>query len=222
VARARGTPRRRAVPLPGRAPPPPPSAPPPPPPRTPSPPAPQLVRQLKAKGYDVIGACRKASPELAATGATVLEGVDVGDDACMPLLRRATAGQTLDVVVANAGILRAEPAGYAAMPDYFGDMKEQFNVNTLGPLRCVRAPGPRPGHLTLTGPRACDPPPHAHTHTSPRPRSTVHAVDASLKSGSKVAIITSRVGSIADNGGGGVTGYRCSKTAVNMAGKNLR
>lgn len=42
-----------------------------------------------------------------------------------------------------------------------------------------------------------------------------------LKEGSKVAIITSRSGSIGDNGSGGMYGYRMSKAAVNMAGVNL-
>jgi NAD(P)-dependent dehydrogenase (short-subunit alcohol dehydrogenase family) len=39
--------------------------------------------------------------------------------------------------------------------------------------------------------------------------------------GSKVVIITSRSGSIGDNGSGGTYGYRMSKAAVNMAGVNL-
>jgi NAD(P)-dependent dehydrogenase (short-subunit alcohol dehydrogenase family) len=42
-----------------------------------------------------------------------------------------------------------------------------------------------------------------------------------LHPGSKVAIVTSRVGSIADNSSGGMYGYRMSKAAVNMAGANL-
>jgi NAD(P)-dependent dehydrogenase (short-subunit alcohol dehydrogenase family) len=42
-----------------------------------------------------------------------------------------------------------------------------------------------------------------------------------LAEGSKVAIITSRVGSIEDNSSGGNYGYRASKTAVNMVGTNL-
>jgi NAD(P)-dependent dehydrogenase (short-subunit alcohol dehydrogenase family) len=36
-----------------------------------------------------------------------------------------------------------------------------------------------------------------------------------------VAIVTSRMGSIADNGSGGYYGYRASKVAVNMIGKSL-
>jgi NAD(P)-dependent dehydrogenase (short-subunit alcohol dehydrogenase family) len=42
-----------------------------------------------------------------------------------------------------------------------------------------------------------------------------------MKAGSKVAIITSRMGSIADNTSGGYYGYRMSKAAVNAAGVSL-
>lgn len=42
-----------------------------------------------------------------------------------------------------------------------------------------------------------------------------------LSEGSRVAIVTSRVGSIEDNSSGGYYGYRASKTAVNMIGTNL-
>lgn len=42
-----------------------------------------------------------------------------------------------------------------------------------------------------------------------------------LKPGSKVAIITSRMGSIADNTSGSYYGYRMSKAAVNMVGVSL-
>lgn len=43
-----------------------------------------------------------------------------------------------------------------------------------------------------------------------------------LHKGSKVAIVSSRVGSIEDNGSGNNYGYRASKTAVNMVGTNLK
>jgi len=42
-----------------------------------------------------------------------------------------------------------------------------------------------------------------------------------LRKGSKVVIITSRMGSMADNGSGGYYGYRMSKAAVNAAGMSL-
>jgi NAD(P)-dependent dehydrogenase (short-subunit alcohol dehydrogenase family) len=47
------------------------------------------------------------------------------------------------------------------------------------------------------------------------------ALRANLGKGSKVAIVTSRMGSIEDNTSGGRYGYRMSKAAVNMAGRSL-
>jgi NAD(P)-dependent dehydrogenase (short-subunit alcohol dehydrogenase family) len=47
------------------------------------------------------------------------------------------------------------------------------------------------------------------------------ALRGRLAPGAKVAIITSRMGSIADNASGGYYGYRMSKAAVNMAGASL-
>ncbi len=43
-----------------------------------------------------------------------------------------------------------------------------------------------------------------------------------LQAGGKIAIVSSRVGSIEDNSSGNNYGYRVSKTAVNMVGMNLR
>ncbi|WP_254565715.1 SDR family oxidoreductase [Oscillatoria sp. HE19RPO] len=42
-----------------------------------------------------------------------------------------------------------------------------------------------------------------------------------LSQGSKIGIVTSRMGSIEDNSSGGYYGYRMSKVAVSMAGKSL-
>lgn len=42
-----------------------------------------------------------------------------------------------------------------------------------------------------------------------------------LQSGSKIAIVTSLMGSMSDNGSGGYYGYRMSKAAVNAAGVSL-
>lgn len=53
------------------------------------------------------------------------------------------------------------------------------------------------------------------------PLRVTRALLAQLGEGSKVAIVTSRMGSIADNDSGGHYGYRMSKTAVNMAGVSL-
>lgn len=53
------------------------------------------------------------------------------------------------------------------------------------------------------------------------PLLVTQALRARLERGSKVALITSRMGSIDDNGSGGYYGYRMSKAALNMAGKSL-
>ena len=53
------------------------------------------------------------------------------------------------------------------------------------------------------------------------PLRVTRALLGNLGKGSKVFIITSRMGSIDDNTSGGSYGYRMSKAAVNMAGKSL-
>jgi len=53
------------------------------------------------------------------------------------------------------------------------------------------------------------------------PLRVTRALRRRLADSAKVAIITSRMGSIADNGSGGQYGYRMSKAAVNMAGSCL-
>jgi NAD(P)-dependent dehydrogenase (short-subunit alcohol dehydrogenase family) len=49
----------------------------------------------------------------------------------------------------------------------------------------------------------------------------VSALAGNLDKGSKIGLITSRMGSIADNGSGGYYGYRMSKAALNAAGVSL-
>ena len=53
------------------------------------------------------------------------------------------------------------------------------------------------------------------------PLRVVHALLENLGMGSKVALITSRMGSIGDNTSGGYYGYRMSKAALNAAGMSL-
>jgi len=142
----------------------------------------QICTQLNARGDDVIAICRKSSPELSGLGVRIIDGIDVGDGESVARLKSELSGQTIDVLINNAGILRGDAFGSL---DY-DDMLEQYRVNTLGPLRVTEA-----------------------------------LVD-NLKDGSKVAIVTSRVGSIEDNGSGGYYGYRASKTAVNQIGTNLK
>jgi len=141
----------------------------------------ELCRALAAEGHRVIAACRSGSPELDALGVEVVTGVDVADDASVAALGKKLAGRRIDWLIANAGIL--EPGGLDALD--FDSMRRQFEVNSLGPLRVVKALLP------------------------------------SLGEGSKIGIVSSRVGSLADNGSGGMYGYRMSKAAANMAGVSL-
>jgi len=142
----------------------------------------QICTQLKARGDDVIAVCRTPSPELSELGVRIIDGIDVSNAKSIDRLKSELAGQQLDVLINNAGILKDDSFGSL---DY-EEMLEQFRVNTLGPLRVTEA-----------------------------------LVD-NLKDGSKVAIVSSRVGSIEDNGSGGNYGYRASKTAVNQIGINLK
>ena len=141
----------------------------------------ELVRQYSARGDDVIAVCRQASDELKGLGIRVIDTVDVGSARGVERLAESLTGETLDILLNNAGILRRDNFDNLD----FDAMVEQFRVNTLGPLRVTRA---------LAG---------------------------NLAEGSKVGIVSSRVGSIDDNGSGNNYGYRVSKTAVNMVGTNL-
>jgi NAD(P)-dependent dehydrogenase (short-subunit alcohol dehydrogenase family) len=141
----------------------------------------ELCRQLRQAGYRVVAACRQASAELRALECTVIDGIELTDAASVARLSAGLAGERIDVLVNNAGILARDSL---AELDFDG-MRRQFEVNTLAPLRVT------------------------------------HALLPNLGAGSKVVIITSRMGSIADNGSGGYYGYRMSKAAVNIAGVSL-
>lgn len=53
------------------------------------------------------------------------------------------------------------------------------------------------------------------------PLRVVRALAPILREGARIGLVSSRVGSIGDNGSGNNYGYRTSKAAVNMIGKNL-
>lgn len=53
------------------------------------------------------------------------------------------------------------------------------------------------------------------------PLRVTYAFQSMLWEGSKVAMITSRMGSVSDNGSGAYYGYRASKAALNALGKSL-
>jgi len=141
----------------------------------------ELCRALRARGDAVIAVCRTGSPELEALGVRIEAGVDVTSDAGVAALAERLGGVRLDLLINNAGILQRE-----SLDDLdFDRIREQFEVNSLGPLRVT------------------------------------HALLRNLGEGSKVGLITSRMGSIGDNTSGSRYGYRMSKAALNMAGVSL-
>jgi NAD(P)-dependent dehydrogenase (short-subunit alcohol dehydrogenase family) len=101
----------------------------------------ELCRQLHARGDDVIATCRSSSPELDSVGCRVVGGIDVARDDVGATLVEALGGAEVDVVVNNAGIGRWDSLEQLDLEA----AREQFEVNTLGPLRVTIALLPRLG-----------------------------------------------------------------------------
>lgn len=143
-----------------------------------------LAQHFRARGDEVIATCRRSSAALEASGARVEAGIDVTDDASLSGLVRRLDGRAIDQLWLNAGVLARDSLD-KMNADGFEALRQQFEVNAIGPLRVA------------------------------------HALLNNLHEGSKIAIMTSRMGSMADNGSGGYYGYRASKAAVNAIGKSL-
>lgn len=141
----------------------------------------ELARHYAGEGCDVIGVCREASAELTDVAARVIEGIDVTKDAGVDQLTDALAGERIDLLINNAGLLQDEKLGSID----FDSIRIQMEVNAYAPLRVTEA------------------------------------LVSQIPSGGKIANITSRMGSIADNDSGGRYGYRASKAALNAFGKSL-
>ena len=95
----------------------------------------ELVRQLKARGDEVIGTCRETTDPLNSLGIEVIGNIDVCDDEAAENLSQQLAGRSIDILVNNAGILRQDRLNSI---DY-ESMLDQYRVNTLGPLRITHA-----------------------------------------------------------------------------------
>jgi NAD(P)-dependent dehydrogenase (short-subunit alcohol dehydrogenase family) len=141
----------------------------------------EYCRQLQARGDVVIAVSRTASEELKQLGVQVEEGIDITSDTSIADLRTRLGDTAIDVLINNAGILKR-----VTLEDLdFDSIREQFEVNAIGPLRVT------------------------------------HTLLPLLQAGSKIVLMTSRMGSIADNTSGSSYGYRMSKVALSMAGKSL-
>ncbi|MDJ0748949.1 MAG: SDR family oxidoreductase [Woeseiaceae bacterium] len=123
-----------------------------------------------------------------------------------------TSNESLDELGIRVigGVDVADPDGVAALRQAVGDEPIDVLINNAGILRRDRFGELDYDEMTLQ-----------YQVNTLGPLRVTEALADNLRDGSKVAIVTSRVGSIDDNGSGGNWGYRVSKTAVNMVGMNL-
>ena len=132
-----------------------------------------------------------------------------GDDVIGVCRTRNEALDKLGIRVID-GIDVATAAGVAALRDAVGEQPIDVLVNNAGILRRDRFGEIDYDEMMLQ-----------YEVNTLGPLRVTEALADNLREDSKVAIVTSRVGSIDDNGSGGNWGYRASKTAVNMVGTNL-
>lgn len=124
-------------------------------------------------------------------------------------LERLAAEGSHDVRVV-AGVDVAEDGTVESLRAAVGDARLDVLINNAGIL--TRDPVDRPPYDNIRR--------HFEVNTF-GPLRVTHALTDRLRDGAKVGIVTSLMGSIADNTSGGSYAYRLSKAAVNMAGVNL-
>jgi NAD(P)-dependent dehydrogenase (short-subunit alcohol dehydrogenase family) len=101
----------------------------------------ELCRQLANRGDRVIAACSKTSNDLQGIDVRVEEGVDVTSTDSVSQLVRRLEGQTIDLLINNAGILTRESLDQMDLSAVLW----QFEVNAMGPLRVSHALLPQMG-----------------------------------------------------------------------------
>ena len=95
----------------------------------------ELARHYKAKGWKVTGTCRKTSPELEEYAAQVIEDIDVARADSLQRLVAALQGQTIDLLINNAGILHDDVLGSLDI----ASLRLQMEVNAFAPLLICEA-----------------------------------------------------------------------------------
>jgi len=100
---------------------------------------------LADRGDNVFAACLGDKPDLSKPGITVIGGVDVTSDAAVARMASDLTARKvrIDALYHVAGILLMDELGSIN----FNDVRRQFEVNAIGPLRTVQAVA----HLLDTG-----------------------------------------------------------------------
>lgn len=151
----------------------------------------ELTKKFLSEGDNVIALCRKSSSDLSETGARIFENVDVTD------------------------LSSLEDASRAIENTLGSDFKIDILINNAGIMRDENIEDFSKGQGVF------DSILEQFEVNSLGPFKVFGTFSSHLSSGSKVAMITSRMGSIADNTSGGRYGYRTSKTALNMLSTSL-
>ena len=136
--------------------------------------------------------------------------MDRGDDV-IGVCRKASEELRATGATLVSGIDVSDGASMPALSAAVGDRQIDVLINNAGILR-----GDSLANLDYDGML------EQYRVNSLGPLRVTEALLGNLGEGSKVVIVSSRVGSIEDNSSGGNYGYRASKTAVNMVGTNLK
>jgi NAD(P)-dependent dehydrogenase (short-subunit alcohol dehydrogenase family) len=95
----------------------------------------ELAARHRARGDEVIAACRRSCEELATMGLEVVEDVDVTSSESVRNLAAGLRGRRIDRLINNAGILERDTLETLD----FDAIERQFRVNATGPLRVTAA-----------------------------------------------------------------------------------
>ena len=117
--------------------------------------------------------------------------------------------QSIDIRVID-GVDVTDDAGVAKLAEEIGDLPIDILINNAGILRSDSLETVDYDSML-----------EQYRVNTIGPLRVTRSLLKNLGEGSKVGIVTSRVGSIDDNGSGNNYGYRCSKSAANMVGMNL-
>ncbi|MCA8966408.1 MAG: SDR family oxidoreductase [Planctomycetes bacterium] len=102
----------------------------------------ELVKCYAARGDRVLACCRdpKSATALSKVGGDVtVHALTVNDAAAVAALAQALAGETIDILINNAGVLGPAYERQTAWEMDFDAWAEAFDVNAIAPVRVMHA-----------------------------------------------------------------------------------
>lgn len=157
----------------------------------------ELAKQYAADGWRVLACSRRSSPGLAGLAGihqdVALLTLDVTDHQQIEQLAADLAGQPIDVLINNAGVLGKKSFDEGGVAEQafghndFDDWERIFRTNVIGPMKMSEA-------------------------------FVEHVAHSSLR---RIVTLSSMLGSMSLNTTGGLYAYRASKAAVNAIMKSM-